>query len=249
MTPLKNLTNDSPPKRKRGQRGPGKKNLLKMNRLTNPNQNQNELESTNLNLNPDQLENDPTPGIVETDIQANTSDNEADSLGFGARLREQLTRIVSDDNEVSQPEKRKTKGASSKEFNTLIVAFLTLGVSLSFPPQIAPEHDEIKLFSDHLSGILLRHLPISGKFSADALDLIGLLAVSTAYYARVAPAIAEMRETRRGVQPSPRAAVSDPNQSQQAQQQQARKLSATEQWLNDVEEAARRNANDSSNNN
>ena len=54
-------------------------------------------------------------------------------------------------------------------------------------PEIKPNESELGVFSNHLTGILIRHLPISKGLSADALDIIGIFAVVSGYYARVSP--------------------------------------------------------------
>lgn len=68
----------------------------------------------------------------------------------------------------------------------LVVSVITLLVAVAkVPEQVKPNGDEINLFSEHLSGIMLRHLPINNKLSADALDVIGLIAVTASWYSRV----------------------------------------------------------------
>ncbi len=85
---------------------------------------------------------------------------------------------------------RKKKGAVQDEFSTLVIALLTLAASFAnIPEQVKPNQSELTIFSNHLTGIMIRHLPISNKFSADSLDIIGLVAVCSGWYARVAPEI------------------------------------------------------------
>jgi hypothetical protein len=92
---------------------------------------------------------------------------------------------------------RKKKTAATDEFSTLIVSVSVLILSFSnMPEQIKPNDAELRVLANHLSGLMLRHLPISSKFSADSLDIIGILAVLSGYYARVSPALKELRENK-----------------------------------------------------
>lgn len=113
--------------------------------------------------------------------------------GFMAKVRraaEKSGLFADDDGEPERTETRgrKKKTAAQDEFNTLTIALLSLVIAaVNVPENIKPNDNELNQFSHHLTGLLVRHLPISGKFSADALDIIGLLAVGSGYYARVAP--------------------------------------------------------------
>lgn len=115
-----------------------------------------------------------------------------DDGGFMAKVRRAAEKsgLFTDDDEPERIETRgrKKKTAAQDEFNTLTIALLSLVIAaVNVPENIKPNDGELNQFSHHLTALLVRHLPISGKFSADALDVIGLLAVSSAYYARVAP--------------------------------------------------------------
>lgn len=100
---------------------------------------------------------------------------------------------------------RKKKTAVADEFSTLVVALLTLGVSFAnIPEQVKPNQSELAIFSNHLTGILIRHLPISNKFSADSLDIIGLVAVCSGWYARVAPEIKALNAGKDNPPPPPK---------------------------------------------
>jgi len=166
----------------------GKKNTPpNQNPTTNPNQNPNQNpkdESLDLNLNAVDLE-------IEDQQTATAS---VDDSGFLAKVRRAAEKsgLFTDDDEPDRIETRgrKKKTAAQDEFNTLTIALLSLVIAaVNIPENIKPNDNELNQFSHHLTGLLVRHLPISGKFSADALDVIGLLAVGSAYYARVAPLI------------------------------------------------------------
>lgn len=65
------------------------------------------------------------------------------------------------------------------------------------PEDLKPNQDEIGLLSERITSLLLRHVNIAGKLTQDALDVIGILAVASGYYARTKSrwdAFREMRE-------------------------------------------------------
>lgn len=165
------------PKRKRGQRGKGKKTLAMMQAPTQSQQPQSPNES--------ESNSDPSSDL-EVTIESHNSQPE-DERGFGATLRRaaQSSGLFDD---TPAPSKTKKSKANQEEFNSLVIAVLTLSVSFAnMRPEIKPNESELSVFSNHLTGILVRHLPISKGLSADALDVIGLFAVISGYYARVSP--------------------------------------------------------------
>lgn len=96
--------------------------------------------------------------------------------------------------EFKETRGRKSKDAGREDLKTLSIALLTLVMSLgNIPQDIKPNDSEIGIVSHHLTGIMIRHLPINGKMSADALDIIGLIAVMSTWYARVQPALNQRR--------------------------------------------------------
>jgi hypothetical protein len=120
------------------------------------------------------------------------SQNEKEESNFLSRLKDATKKVALSDDESPRIETRgrKAKTAAADEFSVLVVSVLVLILSFSnIPDEIKPNEDELSIFSKHLSGILIRHLPISSKFSQDSLDIIGLVAVTSGYYARVAPVI------------------------------------------------------------
>jgi hypothetical protein len=85
---------------------------------------------------------------------------------------------------------RIVRNAEVETFSTVVIAVLSLGITaLSLPPEIKPNDTEINSFSVPLTRILIRHLPISGRMSADVIDIIALITVGTGWYARVMPFI------------------------------------------------------------
>lgn len=120
------------------------------------------------------------------------SQGEQEESNFLSRLKDATKKVTLSDDESPRVETRgrKAKTAAADEFSVLVVSVLVLILSFSnIPDEIKPNEDELSIFSKHLSGILIRHLPISSKFSQDSLDIIGIVAVTSGYYARVAPAI------------------------------------------------------------
>lgn len=166
-------------KRKRGQRGPGKKTLLMMNQ--SPTEPQPQPQSEKRESESDLL-ND-----LEINVESHNSQPPEVEKGFGATLRRAAESSGLFDDSPA-PSKAKKAKANQDEFNSLVIAVLTLGVSFAnMRPEIKPNDSELGIFSNHLTGILIRHLPIAKGLSADALDVIGIFAVVSGYYARVSP--------------------------------------------------------------
>jgi hypothetical protein len=161
------------PKRKRGQRGPGKK-------FQNQSQPQPQSEKSESN-------SDPLNDLLNVEVESHNSQPPEQEKGFGATLRRAAESSGLFDDSPA-PSKAKKAKANQEEFNSLVIAVLTLGVSFAnMRPEIKPNESELGVFSNHLTGILIRHLPIAKGLSADALDVIGIFAVISGYYARVSP--------------------------------------------------------------
>lgn len=189
-------------KRKRGQRGKGKKTLMME---SSPIQNQNQPQSEASESNSDPLSD------LEINIESHNSRPPEVERGFGATLRRAAESSGLFDDSPA-PSKAKKAKANQDEFNSLVIAVLTLTVSFAnMRPEIKPNESELSVFSNHLTGILVRHLPISKGLSADALDVIGIFAVVSGYYARVSP---ELRRPAKKVEaanyPAPIPTVTDP---------------------------------------
>lgn len=144
-------------------------------------------------------ESETPPDLIQVDIESHAP---ADSLSWTEKIKRAGERVGLLDDE-DQPERIETRGRKKKtavqdEFSTLVIAVLTLILSFAnIPDQVKPNQSELTIFSNHLTGILLRHLPISNKFSADSLDIIGLFAVCSGWYARVAPEIKLISEKQK----------------------------------------------------
>ena len=189
---MTNANQNDRPKRKRGQRGPGKKTLEMMNQRQQPQPQNENAESAS------DLLNDPLNLNVE--VESHNSQPPEQEKGFGATLRRAAESSGLFDDSPA-PSKAKKSKANQDEFNSLVIAVLTLGVSFAnMRPEIKPNESELGVFSSHLTGILIRHLPISKGLSADALDIIGIFAVISGYYARVSP---ELRRPARKVEAAP----------------------------------------------
>ncbi len=139
--------------------------------------------------------NESSADEIDLNIEPNTTESDSESVGFMDRLKNITSGLASDEVEEKKPAKKSKK--TPDEFNALVVALITLGTSLSIPEPYRPINDEIQIFSNHLSGILARHLSISGKLSADALDIMGLVVCTSMYYARISPQIKEARQTKK----------------------------------------------------
>jgi hypothetical protein len=187
--------NQSEPKRKRGQRGPGKKTLAAMTPTPTPN------PTPTPSLNP-QSENDSnSEAIEEINIEGQTPREST----FGDIFRNAASKAGLYDDDDSKPIKAsKKQKANQEEFNTLVIAVLTLVVSLSkIPQELKPLDSELGVLSNHLTGIMIRHLPIAKGMSADALDIIGIFAVISGYYARISPHIKKATPKQIETQPQP----------------------------------------------
>ena len=190
---MTNANQNDRPKRKRGQRGPGKRTLEMMKQRQQPQPPNENAESES-----DLLTNDPLNLNVE--VESHNSQPPEQEKGFGATLRRAAESSGLFDDSPA-PSKAKKSKANQDEFNSLVIAVLTLGVSFAnMRPEIKPNESELGVFSSHLTGILIRHLPISKGLSADALDIIGIFAVVSGYYARVSP---EIRRPARKVEAAP----------------------------------------------
>ena len=106
----------------------------------------------------------------------------------GKKVKEGL---FDDDKSLSPQSKSKSKkinetGAGEEEFYSLVVAGVVLVISFwKVPREVKPNQDEIDIFSNHLSKIAIRHLPAATQMSPDLLDMVGMFAVASSYYARV----------------------------------------------------------------
>lgn len=145
---------------------------------------------------------------IDLNIEDHTTDPAPDDEpGLLSKLRRAAEKSgLFDEEEPGRIETRgrKKKTAAQDEFNTLTIAILSLALSLTpMPETVKPNDLELSQFSHHLTGLLIRHLPISGKFSADALDIIGLIAVLSGWYARVSPEIKSLKPKPQTATPPP----------------------------------------------
>jgi hypothetical protein len=162
-------------------------------------------EPQNLNPNPN-----PNPNPNEgADSVTNESDlivedhnivQSAEPDSAWEKIKNAATRsgLFVDEDERVETRGRKKKTAASDEFATLIISVLVLILSFSnVPEEVKPNDAELRVLANHLSGLMLRHLPISSKFSQDSLDIIGIIAVVSGWYARVSPAIKELQSQKK----------------------------------------------------
>lgn len=83
---------------------------------------------------------------------------------------------------------------AKEEFATLVSSLLVIAsTAWNVPETIKPSKDEITGISTHLTGIILRHVDISNAMTADVIDVIGILAISGAYFSRVGPELKSLR--------------------------------------------------------
>lgn len=149
---------------------------------------------------------------VEEEIETN---EQAESISFGDRLKDKLKEITSNEDgaglkpfdELSPGGKwarLHKKGRKPKEqenlqedFSTLVTSLLVVVVTAwNAPEQIKPNNDELGGLSFRITRITLRHIDLSGKVTADVLDLIGIIAIGASYYSRVAPQLKQLQQPR-----------------------------------------------------
>jgi hypothetical protein len=136
-----------------------------------------------------QANNDPG-GAVEVEIESHGETSEPG--GFGGLLSRATNALRDND----APKKSAKVAKSSREdFAVLVVSVVTLLVTFAkIDERVKPNGEEINLFCEPFARILLRHLPINNKLSADALDIIGMMAATAGWYARVHDVIPASRE-------------------------------------------------------
>lgn len=104
------------------------------------------------------------------------------------RARESLVNSLDAPEKPKRGRKPGSSLAAKDDFLALVVSVITLLVTfIRVDERIKPNKDEITSFSDHLAGIILRHSSISGKLSADAMAVIGMVMVGAGWYQRVSP--------------------------------------------------------------
>lgn len=162
----------------------------------------------------EEVDSSSEPKNLNEDVEV---DNHTETeSGFGSligRARESLL------NNLDAPEKakrgRKPGGAlaGKDDFLALVVSLITLAVTfIKVDDRLKPNKDEITSFSDHLAGIILRHSSISGKLSADAMAVLGMVMVGAAYYQRITPYLHEGREQPYQTQYSPARETAQPDE-------------------------------------
>jgi hypothetical protein len=95
-----------------------------------------------------------------------------------------------------QPEKKpstaqeKEAADIGEDFPTILTSVLALVFSaLSMPEEMKPNKDELGAVSYHATRIMLRHIDVTNKLNADALDIIGILSTGAGWYMRVSPTL------------------------------------------------------------
>ncbi len=108
------------------------------------------------------------------------------------------------DDDGETEEKKKSRSAPGyirpqqrEELASLVSGLLILLIASSnVPDEVAPDTDEINGVSNHLVKILARHVDLSKAMTGDVLDIIGIIAIMSGWYTRVAPALSQMRKER-----------------------------------------------------
>lgn len=141
-------------------------------------------------------------------VNVEIQQQEPEKKGFFADL-------ISQASAPQKPTKREEKEAlenASDDLPTIIMSVLALVFSaLKLPEEISPNRDELAAVSGHMTRIMLRHIDLTSKLNADALDIIGIIATGAGWYIRITPLLAEKKpETKREAQPQP---IEQPSQN------------------------------------
>lgn len=213
--------------------------MARKKKTLNPN-----LQPPNPNPNPNENADSVTNGENDLIIEDHTlaAGTETDSTWEKIKSAASRSGLFADEEERVETRGRKKKTAANDEFSTLIISVLVLILSFSnIPEQVKPNDSELRVIANHLSGLMLRHLPISSKFSQDSLDIIGIMAVLSGWYARVSPALKELQSQKKTA-PALKDEVKETRNNEPAQIDPIEKLSpATARFLDEVEKRSQSN--------
>ncbi len=123
------------------------------------------------------------------------------------RAAEKFSSMFSTDDNISvvdadldgKPKRRKgvpkaQRAETQQEFSTLVSSvFVVIFALSSWPDDIKPNDDEVDGVSIRITKILMRHVDISGKLTGDVLDIIGIIAIGSSWYARVSPMLKQLK--------------------------------------------------------
>jgi hypothetical protein len=142
----------------------------------------------------------PIDNIVEVEIDQNQGGD--DLLQSASRLVNSIPkrdRMLKRESDARYRANKKTRigSASDEDFSTIVITLLTLALSAWQPPaDIKPNEDELQAFSVPVTRMLLRHIPIAKKMSADMVDIVGMIGAISAYYVRTGEAWKKYNEAR-----------------------------------------------------
>lgn len=144
--------------------------------------------------------NDSDIVAVETEVQT----HKKKSPSLIDRAKKKMKDLASDDEDDNEPQKKSRSAPGyirpqqREELATMASSLIVLLIAASnVPDEIAPDTDEINGVSEHLIKILARHVDLSKRLTGDVLDIIGIIAIASGWYARVAPALSEMRKSQK----------------------------------------------------
>lgn len=146
-------------------------------------------------------ENAVDPAAVELEVDEHTEDVD---------LLAKATQVLSGGMELSRnqayKQRRKAKEtAKVEDLQTTVVLILTLALSaLTIPEDLKLNEDEKQAFAVPATRLLLRHVPLASKLSADAIDIIGMIGALSAYGTRTRAGWQTYREAKAAQATSPR---------------------------------------------
>lgn len=159
--------------------------------------NQNEEASVSLET----LSTNPENEVVSVEVETEVQSHKNKSPSLIDRVKKKMRELPNDDDE---PQEKKSKSAPGylrpqqrEELSTLVASVFVMAIAASnVPDDIAPDSDEINGISEHLIKILARHVDLSKRLTGDVLDIIGIIAIASGWYARVSPILSEMRKEK-----------------------------------------------------
>ncbi len=92
---------------------------------------------------------------------------------------------------------KEKRDEQSGRIATLVTSiFIMLVAGWQVPDELKPSEEEINAVSGFSTSILLRHVDISGRLTADVIDVIGIIGITAAYVTRTSVAWRNYRLTQ-----------------------------------------------------
>lgn len=206
---------------------PATKSPKKSKRSQSPIQSQPEIPPEESDL--EKLESG-IPSLESEPVEIEVEDHQespASKSGLGEllnRAQKNLTREFTPEEDKPTKSKKRDRASSHyvrpqqrEDITTLVSSLLALLMAAwSVPPGLKPDEDEVGALASYSTRLLLRHVNLSGRITADVLDVIGIVAVVSGWYARTAPAWRVYMESQQKALEPARRSEAEPSQPGQA---------------------------------